>query len=249
MDIDARSLHDAAIIAQEAGDFTRALGLEFQAMIAYQQSGDKKGFAEIQAMMFLTYRHLYERNGDESYLMLAKHAAMVGVELAEKSSDTTALAVPLLNLARAQEMLGEYLEASGSFDAALEEIETHPPTTHNKEAVKLDFAIHALTAKMRLGDLTLEQVVLDCINELKKAKGATDYERGVWLSGGYMRLATVFKDRDEAKVHEYLSYAKEVIDADTNLELRRVQWEKLVRKLVGNTSITQKSKSANQHKS
>ena len=249
MGINARSLHDAAITAQEAGDFTRALGLEFQAMIAYQQAEDKKGFAEIQAMMFLTYRHLYERSGDESYLLLAKHAAMVGVELAEKSGDQTALAVPLLNLARAQEMLGEYREASGSFDAALEEIEQNPPVTHDKEAVKLDFAIHSLTAKMRLGDFNLEREVLDRIHKLKEAKGATDYERGVWVSGGYMRLAAVFKGCDEAKVHEYLILAKKVIDADLNLELRRKQWEKLAAKLLGETSLTNKNDSVNQHKS
>ncbi len=114
-DSEARQIHEMALESQEKGDFIKALQLEVQAMVLYQKSGDKKGFAEIQAMFFLTFRHLYDQTGDEGYLRLAKHAAMVAVELAQKSGDKTALAIPLFNLAKAQEAVGDGAESSETY--------------------------------------------------------------------------------------------------------------------------------------
>jgi len=228
-DLEARQIHEIALEAQEKGDFIKALQLEVQAMVLYQKAGDQKGFAEIQAMFFLTYRHLYEQTGDEGYLSLAKHAAMVSVELAQKSGDKTALAIPYFNLAKAQETLGQDKEALETFREAVDNILNNPPDTHDKEAVKLDFQIHLFTAEIKNGNSSFKEKALSALKKLETAQGTTDYERGVWLSGGYMRLAACLKETEPEQAKKYLQKAKEIIDQDARLNLRLKQWEKLAK--------------------
>ncbi len=228
-DSEARQIHELALEAQEKGDFVKALQLEVQAMVLYQRSGDQQGISEIQAMFFLTYRHLYQQTEDPNYLVLAKYAAMSAVELAQKFGDNTTLAVPFINLARSQEMLGEYQDANQSFKEAIEHILNNPPQTHDNEAIKLDFQIHYFTSELRNGDLSFKDKTLETLKKLETAEGATDYERGVWLSGGYMRLTEVLKDKEPEEAKKYLDEAKKIIDKDSRLSLRLKQWEKLAK--------------------
>src|SRR5687767_1538623 len=101
-DSQARQIHGQAAKAREDGDSVRALQLALEALEAYQKEDDTVGFAEIHAEMFLTLRHLYEKTNYEGYLVSAKHVAMAGAELAQKSGNKEALAIPLFNLAKAQ---------------------------------------------------------------------------------------------------------------------------------------------------
>src|SRR5260221_9563221 len=228
-DSEARQIHEMALEAQEKGDFVKALQLEVQAMILYQKTGDKLGFAEIQAMFYLTYKHLYDQTGDENYLVLAKHSAMISVELAQKSGDKTALAIPLFNLAKSQEAVENYAGALESYKENLEYIEKYPDQNHDTEAVKLDFKIHTLTSEMKNGNFEVENEVLDALKKLETSQSNSDYERSVWLTSGYMRLAAILQEKDPKKAKEYLDMAKAVIDKDSRLTLMLKKWEKLAK--------------------
>lgn len=227
----ARKIHKQALDAQERGDFIRSLELSDQAMAAYQKAKDKKGFAEIQALRFLTFRHLADSTGDRNYLIMAKFAALVSVELAKESKDKKALAIPLFNLAKAQETLGDIKLAVESFKEAVKNITQNPPQSHNRPAVVEDFKVHLSTAEYRAGDKSALDRAEGALRRLKTAKGATDYERHVWVSGGYMRMAEAVKKDDPKKAAEYMEKAKEVIDSDSDLTIRLNQWKELAKKL------------------
>ena len=66
------------------------------------------------------------------------------------------------------------------------------------------------------------------IQELENSQ-ENQYEKDVWVSGGYMRLAQVLRESDNKKATAYLRRAKQIIDANPRLRIRRQQWEKIAK--------------------
>lgn len=218
--------------ARENGDFGKALEFTDQAMLAYQVADDKLGFAEIQASRFLTLRHLYEKTEDKDYLILAKHAAMASVELAEASGNKEALAVPLFNLAKAQETLGESSEAVVTYQRAVDNLINNPPSTHNRPAIVADFKVHQTTCEYSAGDKSALERAESALAELEQNPDIADYNQHVWVSGGHMRIAEMLRVDNPEKAKEHLNKAKDVIDSDPRLTLRLSQWQKLANKII-----------------
>lgn len=221
-----RQLHKQSLESQEKGNFGEALELSDRAMVTYQEDGDKVGFSEIQAMRFLILKHLYERTDDNSYMVLAKYSAMAGVELAEASGDKTALTIPYFNLAKTFEALGEYKEAVDGYKKAIINMEESPAERHNRPSVIADFKGHLAICEYKTGDKTAIERALEAIEELRACE-EEKYTKDVWLSGGYMRLAEALKNDNREEARKYLDKAKEIIDANEELKLRKEQWEKL----------------------
>ena len=229
MESKGRILHSKAEQAREKGNFQEALELTDQALIKYQEESSVLGFAEIQASRFLTLRHLFEKTNDQNYLILAKHSALSAVEIAQKNGNKEALVLPLFNLAKAQETLGELSKAVNSYKEAVGNMINNPPKEHNKPAVLADMKVHLDTTEYKNGDKTaLERAEKD-LAELEQAE-EMDYNKHVWTSGGHMRIAEMLKTDNPGKAQEHLQKAKEIIDADPNLTLRKTQWQKLAEK-------------------
>lgn len=226
MDQDGKILHAQAEQARESGDFLKALGLTDQAMIVYQKAGDRLGFAEIQASRFLTLRHLYEQTNDKNYLILAKYAATASVEIAREGGNKEALVVPLFSLAKAQETLGELEEACRTYQEAVDNMINNPPPQHNQPGVLADFKNHLYVCQYKSGDKTVLEKAEQALQDLKEAEEES-YNKNVWLSGGHMRIAEMLREDNPEKAHEHLQKAKEIIDSDERLTLRKGQWEKL----------------------
>ena len=226
----AEEFHSQGLQAREKGDFTGSLQQVSAARVAFQEEGNDAKFAETMAGDFLTYRHLFDKTGYKGYLVLAKCAALASVELAELSGDKTALAIPLFNLAKAQETLGQLTEAVETYRKAVTALETNPPASHNRPAVKADFKIHLTTGEYMAGDKTAYARAASATAELEAAE-ETDYNKHVWLSGAQMRMAAMLKSNDPVKAREHLAKAKEIIDADEQLTIRRQQWEKLAKEI------------------
>ncbi len=230
MESEGRKIHGLAAQARERGESVQSLKLDIEAMAAYQKEGNKLGFAEIQAEMFLTIRHLYDKTEDKGYLILAKYAAMSSVELAQESGDKTALAIPYFNLAKAQDTLGKFSQAVENYKQALENLENNPPEVHRVEerpAMVADFKVHLTTCEYKTGDKTALERAETALKELEEGAEIADYNKKVWLSGGHMKIAEMLKDDDSTKAKEHLQKAKEIIDSDESLTLRKAQWEKL----------------------
>jgi hypothetical protein len=224
-----RQLHALAEHAREAGDFLGALKFTDEAMIAYQEAGDFLGFAEILASRFLTLRHLAEKTGDVNYQVLAKFTVMASVEIAKKLGDPKALILPMFNLAKVQEDLGEFVGAVRSYQETVQ-MASNLPERHNRPGVVADMRIHLATCEYKAGDKSGLERALVALDNLEKSD-EPDYNKHVWLSGGHMRIAEMIYGENQPLAVEHLRRAKEIIDADERLKLRLGQWQKLIERL------------------
>jgi len=222
-----REIHASADHAREDGDFLKSLKLIEEASLIYSSEHDGVGFSELQGSRFLTLRHLFEKTGDINYLVLAKHSAMAATELAQKANDPTALAMPLFNLAKAQETLGELSDAVNSYKQAIKAQEMTPLSYHNRPAVLNDMKIHLEVCEFKNGDKKALAKAEDALHDLLEDALEGSYTKDVWTSGGYMKLAEALRTDNPTKAKEYLAKAKKIIDANPELALRKAQWEKL----------------------
>ena len=85
---------------------------------------------------------------------------------------------------------------------------------------------------MKNGNFGVEREVVEALIKLGTAQARSDYERHVWLTSGYIRLASVLHDKDPQKAKEYLNKAKSIIDKDSRLNLMLEKWEKLAKSFV-----------------
>ncbi|OGD71735.1 hypothetical protein A3A84_03250 [Candidatus Collierbacteria bacterium RIFCSPLOWO2_01_FULL_50_23] len=228
-----RSIHQQALDAQEEGKFPEALKLEDEAMIVYQEEGDEAGFAEIQSMRTLTYRHLYDSTGFAGYLIKAKHEAEAGLDLAERSGNESAIAIPLVGVARILYDLGEYSQAAENFGRAVKILESHPEESHSRKSVIADFSVHMFVSQYRAGDKSALSAAEEALDELANTADASPYEKEVWLSGGHMKIAEAVNEADHNMAMDHMNLAKKIIDGDEKLKLRLEQWNKLMAKLKG----------------
>src|SRR5258708_38231481 len=137
MQSEARKIHGKAEQAREDGKFLLALQLLDEATILYEEDDDLLGLAEAQGSRSLTLRHLYMKTMDDNYLILAKHASMSAVEIAEKSEIKEALALPYFNFAKIQEELKDFGEAVETYRKVVQTFVDNPPE-HNRVGVLAD---------------------------------------------------------------------------------------------------------------
>lgn len=247
-----RKLHGLSAQSRESGNPIKALELNESAMVAYANDNDRLGFAEVQADRAITLNHLAQRATDpyfhQGYLILARNTCQSAVELAEKSGDKTALAIPYLRLGKAHEDLGELKEAVEAYKKAVENITKNPPENHNRAAVVADFKVHLESVAYELGDKSALERLEEAIKDFDRVEVISDdqfenqnkklefnqevpYNFNVWLSGAHMRMAEILKKDDPKKAETYLEKAKEIIDSDPRLMLRKQQWEKLAKEI------------------
>lgn len=224
------ALHSRAEQARERGDFVSALKNTDEAMVAYQQEGNIPKLAEVNASRFLAFRHLWEETGEKAYLVLAKHTAEAGVELAKLTGEESALALPLYNLAKAKVTLGEFEAAVSDFEEVLKIMETSPPKDHDRVGVRADMKAHLGVARYRAGNRDGVGEVRQAIEELGKSDEPR-FNKDVWLSGAHMQLAETLKETNKEESALELARAREIIDDNPDLILRAKQWQKLATEL------------------
>ncbi len=223
-----RKIHAKAAEAREAGESLKALQLEDEALLAYQEDNDDLGFAELQAERRLVLNHLNEKSDYAGFLILAKYSALASVELAEASGDKNALAIPYFNLAKSYEVLGQLDKAVEFYKMAVENQEQNSASMHDRPAVLLDMKIHLVAAEYKAGEKSKLEEAEQLINELDGTE-EEGYNKLVWLSGAHMRMAEMLKEDNLEKAKDHLQKAKDIIDSDARLKIRASQWEKLAK--------------------
>lgn len=219
---------------REKGDFLKALQMDDEATLELQKEGNLGKMAEAQAQRYLCFSLLYGKTDERAYLMLAKNAAVGAVEIAESCGDKTALAIPYFNVAKAYMSLEQYTQAVGAFEKALDNLTNNPPESHNRAGVMADFKIHLAEAQYLAGDKDAINLLVKAVEELDASdeKKISSYNYGVWKSGAFMAAARIMKDDDPGKAKEFLELARNIIDSDPALKLRKEQWEKLAKTFV-----------------
>ncbi len=226
MESEGRIIHGQALKARESGDFLGALQHIDKALIAYQEAGDVLGMAESLSDRSLTLRHLYQKTNDKNYLILVIHSALAALELAQSSGQAEALAIPLFNVAKGYEEQGDLNKAEEYYIEAVENIKSTLKNRHYRPAVIGDFEAHLAAVQVQLGDPSAISRLEKAAEDIKSAE-EEKYSKDVWLSGAYMKLATVSKDSDPTRAKEWLNKAREIIESNPDLTLRQEQLEKL----------------------
>jgi tetratricopeptide (TPR) repeat protein len=221
----ANKPHHQAEEAREYQDYQVALELAVDSELSYDEAGDLIGFSEVQAGKALTYRQLFKVSKSGHFLVLAKHMAMAAVEVARSSGIKEALAIPVFNLAKVFEEVGELEQAIKLYEEALSHIENNPPKHQDREAVKLDFKLHLLIARIKNGETDLEDQAVELIHKIEADEKESDYNKKVWASGGYLQLAEILRE------FKYLDEARKIIESDDRLELRNIEWQELSNEL------------------
>ncbi len=172
--------------------------------------------SDLYGSLSLAYRRLHN-------LEEAKKAAEESVKIAKENNLKGDLARPLFNLAKVQEELGEISKAVVTYKESIGIFQQDNPKLHNRSGVLADMKIHLAVCEYKNGDRTALDRILQAINELDNSdeKTVSKYNFDVWMSGAYMNLAEILKDK------KYLMKAKEIIDANPELKIRKEQWEKL----------------------
>jgi hypothetical protein len=227
-----REYHAQAEKAREEGQFLEALAWIDKTLIAYSDDKDMLGYTEALASRSITYRNYATLHNKPEYLTLAKHEMMGAVAIARKSNMPQALALPLYNLATQQEVLGELSEAVVTYKEAIKYMQTHPPQRHNRPSVLANMRVHMTTCEYKMGDETARERAEQSLQELIDAQEPDMYTRDVWISGGYMRMADMLRDDDLTLAKGYLEKAKQVIDGNPQLKVRKQQWEKLAERFM-----------------
>lgn len=215
--MDGKAKHIEAEKARENGDFLEALKLTDAALVLYQSEGNIIGMTEVLCSRFITFKHLFEKTQDKNYLLVGKFEAKAAVKIAKKSEKEETYAIPFFNLAKAYSLLEKNDKAIEKYNEALTYL---PKSTQNRPAVKADITIHLEIIKLKNGDQSAVERIEQAIDELKNSD-ENAYEKDVWVSGAYLMLAKATSEKS------YLEKAREIIDANPDLKLRKQQLEKL----------------------
>lgn len=244
MESQGRKIHGQAAHAREASQHLEALKLYDEAILAYLEDNDLQGLAEVFADRAIVYRHLFDQTGNRNFLLIAKGEMTASLEIAQESGQRQALAMPYFQLGSVERELEQLPKAVESYKKALENITRNPPDQHNRAAIVADFKGHLASTEYRAGDKSALDRAEQALVELQAVPVVTEeqlaaqdgklefnqevkYNKDVWLSGAHMRIAEMLKEDDPTKAKEHLQKAKEIIDANPELTIRKTQWEKL----------------------
>lgn len=228
MESKGRKLHGEAAKAREAEKFTQSLTFNDDALFAYDAEDDALGFSEAISCRSITLRVYGDLHDSKRILTLAKYETMAAVDLARQSGIKEALGLPLYNLAKLQEYLGELDTAVKTYKEAVDSMENNPPETHKKVSVLADMKTHMAACEYKAGDKSALQRGEQALEVLESSDDAPNkYSKDVWVSGGYMMIADAIKIDEATKAKHYLNKAKDIIDSNPELTLRKKQWSKI----------------------
>ncbi|HEX6977025.1 MAG TPA: hypothetical protein VF185_01520 [Patescibacteria group bacterium] len=226
-----REIHALAEKAREGEqNFLKSLNLLNEATIAYLEDKDYLGASEAQGSRFIALKHLYERTKEDAYLTLATLAAQAAVEIAEEHKINQALPLAYFNLGKAYEEEENYKKALTPFRKAFKKSLKDLPERHNRPALKADIKAHLAFIEYMCGNKSAITKLEEAIKELESSDEGK-YTKDVWLSGAHMRTAKALRKNNPKKAKEHLEKARQIIESNPNLTLRKGQLEEIENKL------------------
>ena len=223
----AKQLHTKALELREQGKFSESIAVNDEALLAATQEGNVGEYAANIACLALTRKVRAGLKKNPWELHLAEGELQAAVNLVKEHGKPEDIAVPLYQLAQIKEDLGKFSEAVATYKEALQHFEQHPPESHNRPSVIADVKVHMTACEYKAGDKIALDRLHKALADLEASDEPDSYAKHVWISGGYMRLATILRTDQPDDARLYLARAKETIDADDRLVVRKQQWEQL----------------------
>lgn len=212
-----------ALSTSENKQFNQALQLSDQALMAFAQVNDLKGYAETYSLKSLIFRHLASYSEFPGYLDSALSCALLGAEIAKKYNLPQNW-VMLFNAGKALAHAGKTTEAISYYDQTLTAV-TQDPTI--RKAIIADIKIHKDGLLLQQGETNAEIRIIDNIKVIHNSTDISTYERDVWTTGAYFHLVNALKGSSPEKAKEYLAQAKQIIEDNPELVIRKDQFQNI----------------------
>lgn len=213
---------EQGLALHEQGEYEEALSHFNFAYRIFRESDQTEKVAEVLSACTLTLRRLEK-------LEEAVEALKEAVNLTEGTGGSI---IPLYNLAKVQQQM-EDSDSVDTFQHAIDAMVEHRPASYSPASLA-DMELHLANAQLQFskdsGDA--EARALSAIEALKNDEQLDDFHKMVWISGGYLRLAGYYSDKNPAQAWEYFDLAEKLIfDYPDEKVLRRQDLEVLREKM------------------
>ena len=210
--------------AREKDNHQEALDLIAQAILGYETKADFKGLSKAYQSRVLIYKHLFLLTKDKKYLDLAKKDALRSLEIARVHELSEVLGSCYFRI-------GEIDMLAEDFESAIRTYEKSLGNYSGSNAEKGDYRYHLGEAVYKKGDKSRgKKLMFQGLSEIQQNRSEVDaFLVHVWESGAYMRLAECLYEDEPEETKKYLKKAKDIIDSDEKLVIRKRQWEELSR--------------------
>jgi TolA-binding protein len=215
--------HHAAERLREGGHFLAALKLYEEVIIGYEKEKNYQRIADAVQGKFLTYKHLFWDSKDRIYAHLARACAKACMDIAKEYD--LPMAFYYFSLGESHMLFNEYKEAKDAYRLSLDAYGDGPHIGNIR--------YHLGEARYRVGE-TEEglQDILQGKREIEdKAGELGSFMKHVWPSGVHLRLADLLRDNNPQESRSQLAQARQIIEKDSRLTLRKRQLETLSRAL------------------
>lgn len=219
----AAELQKEADIVREKGNSLSAIDLYNQAIVSSQEANDYATMMAALTGRLLSWKHLFYKTNDKVYAIFVKKEAEVMLEIAKEHQLLDRLYLIHFLNATSANLLKDYQTSEREFAKA---IELYP--TENAE--KGDWIAHLGDALYRNGKKEEGQKkILQGVEIIKERSSQIDpFLFNVWVSGAYLRLAKLLKEDNPAESKKFLNQAKEIIDSDSRLVIRKQQLDAFI---------------------
>jgi len=203
---------------REEGKSLTAIDLYNRAIVNYQESKDYERIIGALTGRLLSWKHLFYKTEDKLYAIFVKKEAEAMLKVVKTYNLTDRLYLIHFLNGTALILLKEYDTAEKEFAQA---IQLYP--TENAE--KGDWTAHLGEAMYRNGKKEEgKKTILRGVEMIKERASQIDsFVFNVWVSGAYLRLAKLLKTDNKEESQFFLKQAKEIIDGDGRLVIRKQQ--------------------------
>lgn len=209
---------------REAGHAVASLNTFNEALMLAQKQGNRERLLQVFVDRAIAWRHLYEDQGDVAFAILARKDAETILEIVKTFGVGERLHTAYYMLGQAALLFKDYADAENYFFKSLRYFKGTP-------AEKGSWRYHWAKALYMIGEKKKSLLAFaQAIEEIKKNERKTDkFLYNVYLSGAYANFAFVLRKENPQESKKYLELAKEIINADKRLVVRKKQLKDLER--------------------
>lgn len=215
-----KELQNEADKMRERGKSLVSIDLYNQAIVQYQETKDYPNMLGALTGRLLAWKHIYYQTEDKIYAIFVKNEAETLLDIAQEYHLLSQMHLIHFLKATSAILLKDYSSAETEFTKAVQLY----PTDH---AEKGDWIAHLGDAIYRNGKKEEgKKTVLQGVEIIKERASQIDsFLFNVWVSGAYLRLAKLLKVDNPPESQLFLNQAKNIIESDSRLVIRKQQLE------------------------
>lgn len=206
---------------RENGQSLQAIHLYNQALVQFQEDRDYANLMNTLTGRLLAWKHLFYKTGDKIYAIFVKKEAETLFDVA-KTHHLVADRLHLLHY-----MNGTAATLLNDYSIAEKELGQAVAFFPKDNAEKGDWIAHLGEAIYKNGKKEEgKTLILEGVKKINENASQVDpFLYNVWVSGAYLRLAKLLKKDNPEESQLFLQKAKQIIDADKRLVIRKQQLE------------------------